>query len=397
MDPDQLASMLEAIDSFAREALAPQPSGVHVGRIKMGDLDLWVERAPYLAVAAIVRGPAPAELGEVLRETRERIYLAHQSDVAQFVSDVTPFAAARPLLEQCLATQRREAPRRAHVWLALGSAGLAMLLAILALQGYAHASAVQRQLSGAVAALSAEPGIIVTNAERVADRDRIRGLRDPLASAPANVLREHGLPDAELHFAPYYSLDPEIVELRASEKLDPPDTVTLDEADGVLHAGGVAPRAWITKAEELAPQIAGIERYDDGALRPREAVDALRSAAATLERVEIFFRGASTVPDAAGSARAIEAAQELVRAAPAARMRACVSVVGHTDPTGPEARHHDLSEARAKRVAADLIAHGIAPDLVSAAGAGIRRDAPDAIHARAVTFHVDVGCGEEQS
>src|SRR5262249_19796625 len=79
--PDQVAPMLEAIASFMHEAFQPQPSSVHLRHVQIGDLILWVDRDASLAIAGVIRGVAPREFVDVLRDARERIYLTHRTEL----------------------------------------------------------------------------------------------------------------------------------------------------------------------------------------------------------------------------------------------------------------------------------------------------------------------------
>ena len=265
-DPNQVASMLEAIDSFVREAFRPQPFGVHLSRVEVGDLTIWVDRNAAAVIAAVVRGCAPRELGDVLHEAHERIYLTHRADLARFQSDVSPFAATRPILESCLQGQHRPPPRMARVWLAAAAVLLAVLAGLVVARRVQHA----RQLRTSVEALRNEPGIVVISADRSGGRLRIDGFRDPLAPPAADVLARHGLPPAEMGFEPFLSLDPRIVERRVRLALRPPPGVTLSVRDGTVRASGVAPRRWIEGARSLAAALPGSERFDEEDLREEE-------------------------------------------------------------------------------------------------------------------------------
>jgi hypothetical protein len=387
-DPDQVASMLEAIDSFVREAFRPQPPGVHLTHIEVGDLTVWVDRDPSLAVAAVVRGVAPRELGDWLCEARERVRLTYQAELERFRSDVSQFAQAQSLLESIIRSERRPAPRRAHIWLILIVAVLAFLTGAVITRAVHHA----RLLRTYVATLRAEPGIVVTFAERDGGHVRIEGFRDSLAPAPSAVLERRGLTPPELSFEPFLSLHPRIVELRARQRLRPPADVTLTLQDGTLRAAGVAPRAWIAQARLLALALPGIERFDEQALQAEEAkVEALHAAAGALETTVLrFARGsAELTPDAdIGGARARWRA--LMTAADAAGLPICVAILGHADPTGSPQVNQRLSEARAAHLARAL---GADDALIRVVGGGVLHDARTLEQARSATFLVDVGTG----
>src|SRR5262249_47472135 len=159
-EPDQVASMLEAIDSYMREAFRPQPAGVHLTHVRAGDLVIWVDRDSSVTLAAVVRGTAPAELGDLLRETRERIYLSYQADLAGFGWDVPPCVVTRPMLERCLRSQRPPPPRRAHIWLAAATALVIAALAAVFMTARAQASERAKLLAAYGDTLAAEPGIV---------------------------------------------------------------------------------------------------------------------------------------------------------------------------------------------------------------------------------------------
>jgi OOP family OmpA-OmpF porin len=390
--PDQVASMLEAIDSFVREAFRPQPSGVHLTHVEIGDLTLWLDRDASLAIAAVVRGIAPREYGDLLREVRERIYLNYQGELARFQSDVSPFATALPLLERCLHSARRPPAARAHIWLALAAAVAIVGGAALIARGHTRAAREETLLRISVEALQTEPGIAVTSVERENGRVRIRGFRDPIAPAPQDVLAWRGLPAPELSFEPFYSLDPVLVERRARQSLAPPAGVKLTLSGETLHVSGSAPPSWIERARLLVPVLPGIKRYDDRGLQAADAGQALESAAVALESSQIQFAHGSPQPIA--GAALIEARtrlKQLLAAATQLRRDVCVAVVGHADPTGSQEANRKLSETRAIRVARELGVSDTARTRVI--GAGVRHDAESAAQARSVTFEVDVGSG----
>lgn len=397
-DPDQVASMLEAIDSFVREAFRPQPPGVHLNYVEVGDMTVWIDRDSSLAVAAVVRGVAPRELSNWLNEARERVRLAYQAELEQFGADVSPFAPARSLLEPLLRSGRRPAPRRAHVWLVLIVAIIGSIVAALIIRAVQHA----RLLGTYVETLQAEPGIVVTSARQDGAHIRLEGLRDALAPAPSEVLERRGLTPPELFFEPFLSLDPQIVELRAQQRLRPPAEVTLTLQDGTLYAAGVAPRAWITQARLLALALPGIEELDEQALRVEAEVEApshdenaeieaLHAAARALEATILHFTQGSAEP-APGTDIATARARwhALTGAARAAGLPICVAIVGHADPIGSLRTNQRLSEARAAQAAHALTADDA---LIRLVGAGVLHGAQTLDQARRVTFEVDIGIG----
>lgn len=390
-DPDQVAAMLEAIDSFMREAFQPQPASVHLTHLRVGDLTVWVDRDPSLAVAAVVRGVAPPEFSESLREVRERIYLSHRKELFGFQSDTSPFSTARSTLEGCLCSVRNAPPRRAHIWLAMAATIIVLSLGLFFGKRHARAGEQARTLNTYVETLQAEPGIAITKAQRVDGHVRIEGFRDPLARSPEELLARRGLLPAELRFEPFYSLDPRLAEPRVRRSLRPPPGVTLTLHDGVLRATGTAPHSWIEQTGLLAKTLPAVESYDDAGLRDEATVLAERAAAA-LAATEIHFApGSAAITASAVIEHAAALLRELTEAAAMAHLTFCVSVIGHTDPTGTTASNYTLSLARAVRVVTWLSAGAFRPGHLRPIGAGMWADAGSEARARSATLRVDLG------
>ncbi len=391
--PDQVASMLSAIDSFAQEALLGPHACGHLAHLGFGDLTCFIERGAHTTLAAVVRGVAPSSYPEQLREGLERVELSHCEPLAAFRSDVAPFASVRSDLEALL-TSARAAPKR-RTFAVVGTLMLAVAMIGLALLVAGRVRA-ERRFERDVAALRDEPGIVVTSAERRRDGYAIDGLRDPLAEDPGAVLARRGVREAELHFAPFHSADPEIAAARAWRALDPPPGVTADVEGGALRIRGVAPRSFLERVAAVA-LASGVESLDDSDLHEAESLSAARTEATALERVEVRFESASArlgpgqrpvVRDAA------EAAARVIDHAGSARMRACVDVLGYTDALGNAASHRSLAEARARAVADALASRGVDASSLRPRGEGVRPgpalDASGRTRARVVRFDVEL-------
>jgi OOP family OmpA-OmpF porin len=390
-DPDQIAAMLSALETFVREAFERSAEGGHLASFEVGDMVFWVERGRRVTLAALVRGTAPREFGSCLREAVERIELSHRADLRQRPLDVSHFLATRPTLESCLLTQRLP-PRNAHAWMIAGAAVLLVGIALVAYALRAHARE-ERLFAGDVDALRSQPGIVVASAHRKRHHYTFTGLRDPLAADPAEVLARRGVRGADLHFEPFYSLDPRVVERRAARTLGASAVgvhVTID--GGTLRMAGTAPRSWMERTHWLAPTLPGVAAVDERDLHPAEAVAALQEAARSLEAVDVRgfpINSAAIGPSQAMRVRRAAAlARELQGLEPDARMRACINVKGHADERGEEAFNEQLSQQRADAVAARLRDHGVAGDALTATGQGVMAGSDSSAEGRSATFHV---------
>jgi outer membrane protein OmpA-like peptidoglycan-associated protein len=353
-NPDQVASMLAAIDAFGREAFASAP-GAYLHEFSMGDLTVWVDRGPAIAVAIVIRGKAPRTLLERVTETRERIELEYRESLARFRADTSPFSATVPLLESCLTEQTKQPPQRGPVILAAAALVIVVVVGTLVVRSRTTNAAEEAQLQTYRHVLATQPGIIVTSASSEDGRYRLSGLRDPLTPEPAKLVAGLGPRAPELAFQPFYSLDPRIIETRFRRALQPPETVTVAFRGGTLHLAGEASREWTDRALALASTLPGIERVQS-TLSDATARE-LASAARELQRIEVSFASGSAELDRrsrAGLARALELSVAIERLSAGLRQPRCISVIGDADETGTAAENRRLARERAQVVAAAL-------------------------------------------
>jgi OOP family OmpA-OmpF porin len=379
--PDQVAAMLSAIDSFGREAFGPLPPGVHLNRFQLGELTVMVSREPLATLAAVIRGSPTPALGEELNDALARTRIVCQSELLGFAGDVSRFEQANPLLEPLLHVQRRKAPRRAQIFFAIVAALCVAGIVSTLWVHHKQAARAEAARTNYVAALSSEPGIVVSQATFDDGKRRIVGFRDPLAPEPQAVLASHGLSPVPVEFAPFVSADPRIVERRADIALEPPETATLRSEGGTLHVSGSAPREWIEKARVLGRTLPGVEHYDESGLHPQEGLDTLRLAATKLAKTTITFDvGQWTIsPDEDEKlVRAAKVARNAFEAAAEANLGSCLELTGHTDRAGTEEQNAALSPKRSEAVAARLISLGVDPARIHADGTGGEQESPRA-------------------
>ena len=388
--PDEIGALIGAIDAFGREAFGPVSPETHLKRFELGELTVWISRGAEITMAAVIRGNASLAMSDELRSVRERIELQCRGDPKRVAGDVESFEATRPALELLLRTESRTPARRAQVWLGLLAALLVLGLVGLGLSARSRGAAEDRQRVAIVDALENEPGIMVTSADWKSRPGTLVGLRDPLAASPQQVLARRGLPVPVVHFAPFASLDPRMIERRAEAILKPPPSVSLAFGDGTLRAEGVAPFEWIERARLVAPSVAGADRYDDSSLRTRKPLDAVAAASSGLDVLAVSFDPGETQPSAQQLpelSRAAERVQSAIDAAVAAQVGACIEVLGHADRPGTAEQNELLSAARASAVAADLVSRGVDRAYLRPRGAGAWSEAGK--RARSVTFRLD--------
>jgi len=146
--------------------------------------------------------------------------------------------------------------------------------------------------------LEAEPGYVVTKTREQNGILVISGLRDPLSRELDVLLHDAPLTSQQVdhRFEPYQSLQPDFVELRARQIMNPPDGVNLSVQNSRLHVDGIADLAWRDQLRARYALIAGIDGLDESALRLRfnEALlDPPRDVELQLENGVLYVEGAA--------------------------------------------------------------------------------------------------------
>lgn len=383
-DADMASAMLTAIRDFARDTFDAGNDDT-LNSLNIGDLTVWIEQGPHAIVAAVIRGSAPLSFKEVLREAVERIHLEVLEPLEDFQGDATPFEAARPALEACLIAQYAVPEQAASPVLKIASSVLALVI-VIAFAMWAYAAWSWRS---AVAALKAEPGIVVTEADRNwFGANVVAGLRDPLSTDPRALLEARGYrsSDVQLSLQSFASSDPGIVRQRAREVLKAPDSVEFAFENGELAASGHAPAAWIARAREFGPFVAGVRTYSDKSLLDTTAA-AIRVEADGLRAVRIPFPvgSAELEPEAAAVAQSCVgslAALDSIARESGGKIR--VGIIGEADASGTEATNARISRLRADAVAFAVGATGFRNLTFDLQGLGATTESD-----RTVTFDVD--------
>jgi outer membrane protein OmpA-like peptidoglycan-associated protein len=123
--------------------------------------------------------------------------------------------------------------------------------------------------------LRAEPGIVVTYAEKHGGKFVVSGLRDPLAADPLQLLATVALPGERVvsRWEPYQAFYPAFVLNRAKQILRPPETVALRLQDGTLYASGSASHAWVANARQLSRLLPGVVHWQEDGLIDTDVED----------------------------------------------------------------------------------------------------------------------------
>ena len=365
LSPDMVAGMLTAIGDFARDTFE-MSTQEGLDSFVSGEHTVWVEQAPSVMLAAVIRGHAPLALRATLQQAVEDVQRVHAGQLERFGRDGVPFEVNEALLEPCLVSKVAEPSRSAGRWRVLGLAALVLV----ALGWWLVPRALERRrVERWVADLRAEPGVVVGSTARADGRFIVSGLRDPLARDPARLLAGRGIDSTRItaHWEPYVALRPEFVLRRATGALRPPPEVQLAMRGDTLVATGVASIQWLAEARRLAAALGGIAAVDASGVR--DSVDvALRARADSLEARAITFGLGESVPF--GSVRrmvdtmAVALRRVLDEAAAAGRV-ASVEVWASTDSVGTEATNAALRASRAWTLRGMLVTRGVPPAVLT--------------------------------
>ncbi len=368
-DPAMVSGMLTAIQDFARDSFHVS-AGETLHTLQVGELNVWVEAGPQLALAAVIRGQAPADYRLTLQTALETIHRDQAAPLEAFDGDAAPFELARPHLESCFQAQFAGASqKRSSARLAVG---LALVAALLAAWAYGAAQK-RRHWLAYVDWLRAQPGIVVIETGKRSGKFFVAGLRDPLAVEPAESLSQFQLEPGSVtaRWEPYHALGAPLALQRATLLLEPPPDVTLRVQDGVLFAKGAAPASWADAARLRAPLLPGIHAFDSTAL-DISGPDRVAELKDAIERTTIFFDDGAHL--ASGQESALDALVSqlagLRAAVEGSGRRTRIAVVGHTDQTGTEEYNLRLSRQRGEHVANLLRARGVPATWLAPEGAG---------------------------
>ncbi|MGZ5004804.1 MAG: OmpA family protein [Chthoniobacterales bacterium] len=267
-DSDMVASMLSAIQDFAHDSFKTGEDSA-LEEFRIGELQVWIAPGRHAYLAAVIRGTPPRELRTTLEETIESVHIMEGTALAKFSGDAAPFESLRPELEACLRSQyekrKAETGPKTHAWLLL------VLLATFILFVLSFAVRSHLRWRGFVHRLNAEPGIVVTSAEKhLLGASRVTGLRDPLAADPATIAKESDLNPSHIDFnwKDYLALDAVSVQRRFAQRFGMPKGPQFSvDRGGVVNISGQAPFEWIERVRREAKQIPGVASVEERDLK----------------------------------------------------------------------------------------------------------------------------------
>ena len=393
-DPSLVSGMLSAIQDFVRDSFhTAQNQGLN--RMNVGDLDVWIEEGPYAILACVIRGIAPRDLRDRMAEVLENVHREYAEQLDRFDGDTALFGKANQELSRCLELRYKEDAQPRGFAFVYATAALLVLL----VGGWLGWRAVQyRRWDRLVNTFRGQPGFVITSFGRERGEFLVRGMRDPLAADPLQIIKASNInpADGEFRWSAYYALDDSIVQQRATAILSPPATANLAVKGGVLQVSGTAQANWVRDVQSKALLVPGIHAVQlSPGLEPDQL--AFTQSKNEIESAIVKFPVGSAALAASEQASLRELAanlRSLLNAADSLRENATVEVLGHTDSTGAEVTNLNLSQRRADRVAWELSQLGIPERNLKARGIGttqpLRSEETEESRQfnRSVNFHV---------
>ncbi len=270
-DSDAVSAMLTAIRDFVRDSFGGD-DGNDLDSVAIGGRTVWISYGPNAMLAAVFTGNPPASLRADFYAVNESVHRRYARAIERFNGDRTAFdgidALLRPLLQSALVDAERP-KQTSYKPLVI----VAVLVALLFAVWFGFATRERARIEHYVAALDAVPGLIVLDYAKAGGATRVRVLRDPLSTVPADLPANYRLDDSTvvLDALPFMSGHPDIVLERIRRTLEAPSTVAFAWRDNIVVASGTATNSWLTRAQALPVGWAGIADLDLTGVQTAEA------------------------------------------------------------------------------------------------------------------------------
>lgn len=345
-DADMVSAMLTAIQDFVHDSFKASEDAT-LDSLQIKELSVWIESGPDALIAAVIRGNAPLAYREKLEEAIEGVHARQQAQLQEFNGEASVFETSRPLLEECLQSERQEGEVKKTGYLTPANILAGVLGLVLLVTAFFYVRDYMRW-SGYVSRLKAEPGIVVAEEDRGFWRHSVSGLRDPLAADPDSFLKENGYEkdDVESQWKPYQDLSGDMILKRANKLLNPPDSIKLSFENGILTASGPASSDWFEQARKQAPLIAGVNELKTGQ-------DEFATLKSRVELQYISFNCGTVDYSSSNETKLEELSKDLEKLTNKSDLK--VDVIGMASSDGSSETNARISQARANKVLTEIL------------------------------------------
>ena len=319
-DPEIVSGMLTAIQDFIADSFTVHEDDL-LHTLNLGDLTVLIEHGPYAVLAMVVRGTPPSSLRTHLQSVTENIHHQYAIQLQNFQGDTTVFTGTSSLLRQCLLQQSQTKRTKRTPWLAyVVLIATVSALGYVSYRNYRQEQQYALQLQQTLATLKAEPGIVLITTQTQAQGYLIKGLQDPLARSPEQIIKPDVQRDLGLtfDFKPFWSLEPSFVQARADAQ------ETKDRQQHMANQQHI---------RELTQQITS--------------------------QVHAFDVNRAEIPNIIDLTQVSRQLQQLFQAAKQENQLLQVTLVGNTDEVGNDTLNQKLAQERAQTIRNALINRGV--------------------------------------
>jgi len=376
-DVGMVSAMLTAIQDFVRDSFSGGARG-ELESLQHGDYVFLLEKDSRAYIACQILGTPPADFRARVRATLENMLIAYAEPLENFSGDTTPFLSAGRYLDALFISRFADEDKPLPKWVKV--LPVLLLLSLIVWFGFAQygyyqdrkeaarqeeaITAFYGHMHGNLVHLRQEPGLIIAH---VAAADtapwEVLLLKDDLARTPEEVLAEKGVDSSCYAFKiiPQVSYERSIVIRRVKDKIHPPSSVSMHFGDnGALHFSGTAPIEWVLQARQDALALPGVQSIDMREVSdPR--MDRLTAMVSDIQSTVVRFPLGMDTPvpgDAPKLVVAVDTLVKLEKLATEMGLAVSLTVYGHADATGQANRNFEISQARARTIAAMLYAKG---------------------------------------
>jgi len=265
-DPDQVAAMLTAIQHFVNDSFAQG----ELNNLEFGDRNIFVTRAPKVYLACVIRGQAPSNIRIDMQTALELLVMECAAELDSFKGDVKPFTKARHNFEALLTSRFKDENKKLSL---RAKMPLIILLALIIGTGgfLGYKQYETNQLEAMVYKKLSIPGLVpLTVTPKLLGRWDIVCLKDELVPPQDRELIYGGLMEDQfrIRYLPYVSQDGQIVYQRLNQILDQkgqrPEGLEedFDSDNNILYLSGSAPINWFFSNYERLLNVPSLNRLD---------------------------------------------------------------------------------------------------------------------------------------
>lgn len=354
-DEDMVSGMLTAIQDFVNDSFNSDEKEI-LNSLNVGNLEVWIEDSPHAIIAAVIRGNAPEELRSELQKIIEQIHFDYKEELSNFEGNVSPFISTDPELEKALLVKINNDKKKTPIF-AIAFVGIVFLTISYFIFSSINST---QKWNKYIDELNQQPGILVVEEDKSIFNYSISGLKDDFSVSPDSlaVINNLKIDKINSNWQHFYSLEPEMIILRAKELLGTPASIELSYSNSTLIASGKSTDGWLSNAIRNYNKIIGISKFDYSKVT-FDQENSLESIINSIE--ETYFHFYKNQTDLVqGQEQRIDSLLALLK-----RMSEFnsfgniqIEIKGHTDSSGTERRNNVLSWNRANTIMKKLVDGG---------------------------------------